>query len=91
MSGIRKRSALALAVGRVPALVRYILRNAAIGAALGVALALLLVATDAAGLRSLMAESADPTTPMLLLAVGFATLFGGLYAGYAIMMLPEEH
>ncbi len=90
MTGIRKRSAISLAIRRVPVLVRYIVRNAAIGAGLGVLLAVMLVATDAAGLRTLIAESSDPATPMLLLAGGFSTLFGSLYAGYAIMMLPEE-
>lgn len=90
MRGIRKRSTLSLAIRRVPVLVRYIVRNAAIGAGLGVLLAVILVGTDAAGLRTLIAESTDPITPMLMLAGGFAILFGSLYTGYAIMTLPEE-
>ena len=74
----------------MPALVRFILKSAGIGATIGVGLALLLVLTNAAGMGTLIRESSDPLSPMLLLVLGFSTLIGSLYTGAAIMMLPRD-
>lgn len=68
----------------------YILSNVAIGAGIGVVIAALLMLTNAAGLGSLIHDSSDPVTPVLLVLMGFATLFGGLYTAAAIMMMPRE-
>jgi hypothetical protein len=74
----------------LPALVTYILTNAAAGAAAGLIMAAALVATDVAGLGTLIFESSDPIPPVALLALGFATMMGSLAAGAAIMRLPEQ-
>lgn len=75
---------------RLPRLVSYLLRTAAIGAGIGVGLAVSLVATDTAGLRGLVLGTSDPIAPMLLLIMGCGTLFGGIYTGAAIMLLPRK-
>lgn len=74
---------------QMPRLLAFLLGNAAIGAALGVAFALLLLAIDAANLRTLIAASSDPVAPVVLLLLGFATLIGSLYTGAAIMLVPS--
>lgn len=71
-------------------LIIYVLTNAAIGAILGLLLAGVLIFTNAGGLGHLIHETADPVTPVVLVLVGFATLFGGLYTGAAIMMMPPD-
>ncbi|MEQ1614783.1 MAG: hypothetical protein ABL904_18710 [Hyphomicrobiaceae bacterium] len=71
-------------------LVFYVLTNAAIGALLGLLLAGVLMLTNAGGLGHLIHDTADPVTPVVLVLVGFATLFGGLYTAAAIMMMPPE-
>lgn len=70
--------------------IAYILTNVAVGAGIGVAIAATLMLTNAAGLGSLIHDSSDPLTPVLLVLMGFATLFGGLYTAAAIMMMPRE-
>jgi hypothetical protein len=72
---------------RLPVAVTFVLRNAAIGAALGVAVAAGLVATGAGGLRDLIRDAEDPVTPLVLLAAGFATLIGSLYTAAALMLV----
>jgi hypothetical protein len=74
----------------LPLIVVFILRNAAIGSAIGMVLALALVATDAGGIRTLIASTGDGVAPVALLCIGFATLFGSLYTGAAIMGLHRE-
>jgi hypothetical protein len=73
----------------LPPLVTHILRSAAIGSALGVVFAGLLLASDVGGIRSLLSAAGEGFAAVALLAVGFATLFGSLYAGAAIMTLPD--
>lgn len=68
----------------------YVLTNAAIGAALGMGLAAVLIFTNTGGLGRLIRDSADPVAPVLLVLVGFATLFGGAYAAAAIMLMPPD-
>lgn len=68
----------------------YILSNAAVGASIGILLAIVLMLTNTAGLGGLIHDTMDPLTPVLLVLVGFATLFGGLYTAAAIMMLPAS-
>jgi hypothetical protein len=68
----------------------YVLTNAAIGASLGIALATVLIITNTGGLGHLIRDSADPVAPVLLVLVGFATLFGGTYTAAAIMLMPPD-
>lgn len=70
-------------------LLAFLFGNAAIGSALGVAFAVLLIVVDAGGLRTLIGGSSEPWAPLALLIVGFATLIGGLYTAAAIMLLPK--
>ena len=72
-------------------LVTFILQQCAIGAALAIAAAGALVFTNAGGLWSLISGSADPLTSSAMLAVGFAALFGAIYAGSASMQIPCGH
>lgn len=75
---------------KLPGLPGFIIRSWAIGAAIGMGLASGLLLTDAGGLRSLLSQNANPFAALFLLAGGFSTLFGGLYAATAIMLLPSE-
>ena len=77
-------------LNRMPRLLAFVLGNAAIGAALGVAFALLLIAVDAAGIRTLIAGSSEPVAPVALLLIGFATLIGSLYTAAAVMLVSPN-
>ena len=72
----------------LPGIVTYLLRTAAIGALIGMAVAALLIVTDAAGMGTMIRDSQAPFAPVALLLLGFATLIGSLYTGTSIMMLP---
>lgn len=85
---MHRLSELSKRLQQMPRLLAFVLGNAAIGAALGVAFALLLLAIDAAGLRTLIAGSSEPVAPVVLLLLGFATLIGALYTAAAIMLVP---
>lgn len=82
--------ALNTSITGLPRIVRLILRNAAIGMGLGLAVAAGLVATDVAGMWTLIAGTSNPVAPLALLALGFSTLFGSLLMGAAIMRLPYD-
>jgi len=75
----------------VPRLVRFLLINCGIGVAGGWTLLAALLATDTAGLRTLIWNETSPTVPIALLAVGFAITFGSAAMGAAVMaMRPED-
>lgn len=69
---------------------RFVVIQWATGAALGCLFAGLLLTMDTGGLSSLVRESSDPVTPVALLVAGFASLIGSLYAGVAVMLLPDR-
>ncbi len=71
-----------------PPMLHFLAVNAATGSALGTVFAIVLIATNTAGLGDLIAGTSNPVAPVLLMIVGFATLFGGLYTGSAVMLLP---
>jgi hypothetical protein len=71
---------------RNPAL-RLIVSQAALGAGLGLAFALILVAFDVHGLGTLMLGSDSGLVAFGLMAGGFMITFGSLVAGSAIMMM----
>lgn len=73
----------------VPNVVTFLLVNAAVGAVIGIALASALVYANVAGLRDLIGTSSDSLIPLMLILVGFATTFGGLYTATAVMLI--EH
>ncbi len=62
--------------------------NALGGAVLGAACALLLLASDFAGLARLMSAGREPGAAIALLLGGFATTFAGLVAATAVMLIP---
>ncbi|MBP1843209.1 hypothetical protein J2046_001463 [Rhizobium petrolearium] len=64
----------------------HALAGALIGAGVGIALILF----DIGGLGTLVARSANPVLPVLLVVVPFASIFGGAAAGSAILTLPYD-
>jgi hypothetical protein len=74
----------------VPRLVRFLLVNCAIGVAGGWTLLAALLATDTAGLRTLIWNETSPAVPIALLAVGFAITFGSAAMGAAVMAMRAE-
>ena len=73
---------------RNPAL-RLVLTQAALGSALGLAFAALLVIFDAHGVGTLIRESDIGIVAFVLLAGGFMVTFGSLVAGSAVMLLDD--
>ncbi len=71
----------------VPRLVRFLLVNCAIGIAAGWTLLAALLATDTAGLRTLIWNETSPAVPIILLAAGFAITFGSAAMGAAVMAM----
>ncbi len=71
----------------LPRLVRFLLVNCAIGVAGGWTLLALLIATDTAGLGTLIWNSSSPAMPIGMLAVGFAITFGSAAMGAAVMAM----
>ncbi len=74
----------------VPLLVRFLLVNCAIGIAGGWTLLTALIATDTAGLGTLIWNSSSPAMPIGMLAAGFAITFGSAAMGAAVMMLRPD-
>jgi hypothetical protein len=72
----------------LPRLIRFLGVNCLIGIAGGWSLLLALLATNTAGLRTLILNEANPFVPLLLLAAGFAITFGSAAMGAAVMTLP---
>jgi hypothetical protein len=68
--------------------VRFVLRQSALGAALGLALAALFLVLDTGGLRRLLLKSDAWPAGLCLLCAGFAITFGSAVCGSAIMSLP---
>src|SRR6478736_10224253 len=73
---------------RNPAL-RLVLTQAALGSALGLAFAALIVILDSHGIGTLIRESDSGFVAFVLLAGGFMVTFGSLVAGSAVMLLGE--
>jgi hypothetical protein len=73
---------------RLPRAVKFVLTNAALGSLIGGMVGALLIYTNVSGLFTLIEQSSDPVTPIVLMVAGFSSLIGGLYAGAAIMRLP---
>jgi len=70
------------------AIIRLVVTHWILGALTGVGCALLLVALDVEGLRSLLLHSDFLWVGLLLLCSGFAVTFGGVIAASAIMLVP---
>lgn len=72
---------------RLPRIVRLLAVHCAIGVALGITFAMLLLVTNAAGLTDLIVESEQPWLPIAMLSIGCALTFGGASMAAAIMTL----
>lgn len=72
---------------RLPRIVRLLAVHCAIGVALGLAFAMLLLVTNPVGLRDIIMESEQPWLPIAMLSVGCALTFGGASMASAIMTL----
>ena len=80
-----------MAQTRAPSrIVSLVSLNALGGAILGAACALLLLASDFAGLARLLSAGREPGAAIALLLGGFATTFAGLVAATAVMLIPER-
>lgn len=71
-------------------LVRMMLLNWATGIGVGIILALVVLAVDMAGIRSLMLRSNFVWQSLALLFGGFSITFGGVVCATAVMTLPAE-
>jgi hypothetical protein len=86
----KHRSARSDVANQSTDLVRFVLLHALVGAALGIGIACALLLTNAAGLCSLIVQSDDPITPLIMLLTGFGSTIGGLYVASAVMLLGGE-
>lgn len=73
--------------GRDP-LVRMMIVNWVVGACMGVAFALVLLAADAGGVRSHIMGADSAGAALALLFGGFAIAFGAVIAAMAVMLPP---
>ncbi len=71
-------------------LVRFLVRHALVGIAVGWNLLGLLLVLDVAGLGTLVAQSAHRWEALALLLAGFAVTFGGVAMATAIFLIPFE-
>jgi len=71
-------------------LVRAIVFNWFLGMGVGVVCALILLAVDFDGLRSLILNSDIPLAALALLFAGFAFTFGGLVCAAAVMLMGSD-
>jgi hypothetical protein len=71
-------------------LTRMIISHWVLGALTGVALAIVLLAIDLGGLRSLIMRSDMVVPALALLFGGFAVTFGGVIAATAVMLAQHD-
>ena len=74
----------------VPPLVKFLLRNGALGAAAGIAVAGGLIATDAASIGTLFATTSAPYIAGALFFGMFAFTFAGLAMATAVMSIRKD-
>lgn len=77
-------------LANVPPLIRYLLRNGAVGAAAGAAVAGGMIATDTAGIGTLFASTGTPFVAGALFFGMFALTFASLAMGTAVMTLRKD-
>ncbi len=75
----------------MPHLLRFLAINCAIGIGAGWFLLLLLILSNAAGLKDLILGSDAPALPVAMLAAGFAITFGSAAMGTAVMALRPDN
>ncbi len=74
----------------MPPLVRFMIRHALIGAALGAAVGFGLLLADVWGLATLARQASFGFAAWLLLPWGFAITFGGVQIAIAVMLIEGD-
>jgi hypothetical protein len=74
----------------MPAHVKFLLRHALIGFAIGLVAAMLLVHQDLFQIGTLIGASSDRWLALGLLSFMFGLTFGSVQMGFAIMLLAES-
>ena len=75
---------------RLPPLLHFLCMHMLLGLAIGVAFASLVVMTNVAGLKDLLAEADNPVLPLLLFYGFNALTFASVTMGIAIMIPPSD-
>jgi hypothetical protein len=75
---------------RVPLLIQVLGVSAALGASVGVLLVSLLLLSDLAGLKDLIAQSSEPYLALFLLYFFNMLTFSSVAMGITIMRLPSD-
>ena len=71
-------------------MLRFLALNAALGMALGLAVAATVLLLDVGGIGSRVARSSNPLLPLLLIAFPMALVFGAAVTATAIWTMPYE-
>lgn len=71
-------------------MLRFLALNAALGMALGLAVAATMLILDVGGIGSRVARSANPVLPLFLIGFPMALIFGGAVTATAIWTMPYE-
>jgi O-antigen/teichoic acid export membrane protein len=74
----------------VPHLVKFLLRHALIGFAIGLAVVLAIVYQDLGHIGDLIEASSQRWLALALLSLGFGFTFGSIQMGFAIMLMPGD-
>jgi hypothetical protein len=73
----------------MPALIRFLIRHALIGAAIGIAFTAVILVLDIGSIRTMTRGSAEGTGIRLLLAFFVSTTFASAQMGVAVMFPPS--
>lgn len=74
----------------VPRLLRFLALHLALGAAAGVAFAAIVIMSNVSGIKTLIAESANPYLVLVLLYGSNVLTFGSLAMAIGVMTLPFD-
>jgi hypothetical protein len=85
---IRNEDSSPVAKRKLPYLLRFLGLHMVLGSAIGCAFVSLVVLTNTAGLKDLIATSSQPLLPLFLLYFFNALTFSSVAMGVAIMRLP---
>lgn len=77
--------------GNVPRLLRFLALHLALGAAIGVAFAAIVIMSNVSGIKTLIAESSNPYLVLILLYGSNMLTFGSLAMAVGVMTLPLDN
>lgn len=75
---------------RIPELIRFLGLYLAVGLAIGVIVASIMIVSNLAGLKTLLVEAQEPLVAIMLLYAFNALTFASVTMGVAIMTLPYD-